>query len=428
MDGGMGMGGRRAADGPVDTQLYDLLRVSPKATPDEIKKSYRQLAKEYHPDKNPNHGDKFKEISAAYEVLSDPRKREIYDQAGLEGLEGGGGGGGFSGEDLFGMFGGGGGIFNMFGGGHGRGRRAKRKGEDTVQALPVTLEDLYKGKTTKLQLTKKVICKKCDGRGGSEGAVQTCTRCKGQGRVMITRQVGPGMIQQMQQACHTCEGEGQIIDEKNKCRTCNGKKTVQEQKIIEVSITPGMKDNQKVVFYNEGDQEPGIEPGDVILVVKTKEHPEFKRKGEDLFIAREITLNEALCGYQTVINHLDGRKILLTTKSGQVIKPDSIQRVVGEGMPNKDNSAHGNLYVTFTVKFPENHFLPEDSYKQLESLLPKRPAVQIPTDVEEVSLSEFDERRYTEGRGGRREAYHDDEDSDEEMGGPGGQRVQCASQ
>lgn len=125
--------------------------------------AYRVLAKQYHPDKNASHGDKFKEISAAYEILSDPRKREIYDQAGLEGLQGGGGGGGFGGaEDLFSMFGGGGSLFNMFGGGGGRMRR-QRKGEDTMQALNLSLEDLYKGKTTKLQLTKKVICSDCSG-------------------------------------------------------------------------------------------------------------------------------------------------------------------------------------------------------------------------------------------------------------------------
>lgn len=179
---------------------------------------------------------------------------------------------------------------------------------------------------------------------------------------MVTRQVGPGMIQQMQQLCTPCGGEGQVIDEKNKCRTCNAKKVVNEQKIIEVNITPGMRDNQKIVFYNEGDQEPGIEPGDVILVIKTKEHPQFIRKNDDLYLKQEITLNEALCGFQSVITHLDGRKILLTTKPGQIIKPDSVQRVIGEGMPKKDN-AKGNLYVMFSVNFPENHFLPEESYK-----------------------------------------------------------------
>ncbi|CAD5224787.1 unnamed protein product [Bursaphelenchus okinawaensis] len=427
---GMGFGGGgRQSSGPVDTQLYDLLRVSPTASQDEIKKSYRKLAKEYHPDKNPNHGDKFKEISAAYEILSDPRKREIYDQAGLDGLEGGGGGGGF-GEDIFSMFGGGGGIFSqMFGGGRGGRRQQRMKGEDTIQPLHVSLEDLYKGKTTKLQLTKKVICDSCEGKGGKDGACQSCTKCHGQGRVLVTRQIGPGMIQQMQSKCPACNGEGEIINEKDRCKKCVGKKTVQDQKIIEVNITPGMRENQKIVFYNEGDQEPGIEAGDVILVVKTKQHPEFQRRGDDLWMRKTISLNEALCGYQAVVDQLDGRKILIKTKPGEVLKPECIRAVKGEGMPNKDNSGHGSLYVVFTVVFPENHFLPEESYKQLEALLPKRPQppITVTPDIEEVSLSEFDEARYESG-GGRREAYHDDDDSDDEMHGGGGQRVQCASQ
>ncbi|KAI6228758.1 hypothetical protein M3Y99_01184400 [Aphelenchoides fujianensis] len=427
-----GARGGGGGGGPVDTQLYDLLGVPPTATSDQIKKAYRDLARQHHPDKNPNHGDKFKEISAAYEILSDERKREIYDQAGLEGLEGGGGGGFSGAEDLFGMFGGGGGIFNMFGGGHpgARGARRRRKGEDTVQPLTVSLEDLYKGKTSKLQLTKKVICGDCSGRGGKEGAVTKCDRCRGQGRVLITRQIGPGMLQQMQSRCDQCAGEGTIMDAKDRCRRCQGRKTVQEQKIIEVAIVPGMRDNQKIVFHNEGDQEPDVEPGDVILVVRTKPHEFFQRKGDDLIMKRKITLNEALCGFQTAIKHLDGREIVLKTPPGVVIKPDSIHRVEGEGMPIKGEASRGDLYIVFDIDFPEDHFLTEDGYKKLEALLPPRPKETLPVsgeNVEEVSLSPYDERRH-EGQGGRREAYHDDdENSDEEMPG-GGQRVQCASQ
>ncbi|KAI6237114.1 hypothetical protein M3Y95_00230900 [Aphelenchoides besseyi] len=425
-----GMNGRGGSSGPVDTQLYDLLGVPPTASVDQIKKSYRELAKQYHPDKNPNHGDKFKEISAAYEILSDERKREIYDQAGLEGLDGGSGG--FSGaDDLFGsMFGGGGGgIFNMFGGHGGPRARRRQKGEDTIQPLTVNLEDLYKGKTSKLQLTKKVICSDCNGRGGKEGAVKQCGRCRGQGRVMITRQIGPGMIQQMQSRCDTCAGEGTLVDEKDKCRRCNAHKTVQEQKIIEVNITPGMRDNQKITFYNEGDQEPDVEPGDVVLVIRTRPHDVFQRKGNDLIMKRTITLNEALCGFSAAIKHLDDRDIILKTSPGVVLKPEGIHRVEGEGMPIKGESARGDLYVVFDVVFPEDHFLTEDGFRKLEALLPARPTEKLPItgdDVEEVSLTAYEERRHAEGRGGQREAYHDD-DSDDEMPS-GNQRVQCATQ
>jgi DnaJ family protein A protein 2 len=347
---------------------------------------------------------------------------------------------GFSGaEDMFSFLGGGmggghpggGGLFNLFGGGARAQRR--RKGEDTVQPLPLSLEDLYKGKTTKLKLTKKVICVDCNGRGGKEGAVQTCTRCRGNGRVMLTRQVGPGMIQQMQAPCETCSGQGRIVEEKNKCRKCDGKRTVQEQKILEVNITPGMRENQKIMFHSEGDQEPDIEAGDVILVVKTKPHDTFQRKGDDLIMKQKVTLNEALCGFSAAITHLDGRTILIKIPAGKVIKPDSIHQVAGEGMPVRGGAERGKLYVVFEVAFPEPHFLTEDGFKKLEALLPRRPIENLPVtgdNVEEVSLQEYDHRRHDQAKGARREAYHDDESySDEEGGGHGhgAQGVQCAT-
>ncbi|MCL4126930.1 UNVERIFIED_CONTAM: hypothetical protein GTU68_015419, partial [Idotea baltica] len=173
----------------ADNKLYDLLNVSRGASDSDIRKQYRKLAKEYHPDKNPEAGDKFKEISFAYDILSDPRKREIYDRLGLKGLQEGGGdsSGGFGfGDDIFSsLFGGGGGgmPFGLFGGlgGMRGGRRGPRKGESTVHKLKVTLEELYNGKTSKLQLSKNVICIECQGLGGRAGALQPCRTCNGRG-------------------------------------------------------------------------------------------------------------------------------------------------------------------------------------------------------------------------------------------------------
>jgi DnaJ family protein A protein 2 len=428
MNGGgfPGMSGH-GHDGPADTKLYDLLNVSPNATDDEIKKSYRKLAREHHPDKNPEAGDKFKEISAAYEILSDPRKREIYDAAGLDGLEGGGGGGMES--DLFDLLGGGrgaGGLFGgLFGGGGGHHAR-RRKGQPTMQPLNVTLEDLYKGKTSKLQLTKKVICKTCNGLGGKNGASSQCKKCGGKGRVMATRMVGPGMMQQSVQACPGCHGKGSAIAEKDKCNTCSGEQTVTEKKVIEVNITPGMREGQKIVFHNEGDQEPGVEAGDVVLVIQCKDHKLFERKNDDLFITKKISLAEALCGYTLIVEHLDGRKIAVQTEPGEVIEPECIRAVLGEGMPVPNEMDHGNLYIIFEVKFPSNHFLAEEKlYEQLAAALPDKP--KVTALGEEVSLHEFDERRYD--RSQRREAYHGDGSDDEMEEGHGhGPQVQCAQQ
>lgn len=261
--GGMGRGGGEA----VDTEkLYEVLGVDKKADEKEIKKAYRKLAVKHHPDKG---GDEhlFKEINAAYEILSDPKKRELYDKYGLEGVEQEGGPGMAGGEDLFSMF---------FGGG-GRGRRSAgpRKGPSIQHPLRVSLEDLYNGKTVKLAINRKVIV----------GEAQECSTCGGQGAVMEVRQIGPGMITQMQRACSACNGQG------------NTAKTKNERKVVEVHIEKGAHHNQKVTFRGMADEMPGRETGDVHFIIQEKEHDVFKRKGADLLLMKDISLNQALTGF-----------------------------------------------------------------------------------------------------------------------------------
>ncbi|XP_075884528.1 dnaJ homolog subfamily A member 2a isoform X2 [Nelusetta ayraudi] len=254
----------------VDTKLYDLLGVSPSVTENELKKAYRKLAKEYHPDKNPNAGDKFKEISFAYEVLTNPEKKELYDRYGEQGLrEGGGCGPGM--DDIFShIFGGG--LFGFMGGQSRSRNGGRRRGEDMVHPLKVSLEDLYNGKTTKLQLSKNVLCSTCNGQGGKTGAVQKCTTCRGRGMRIMIRQLAPGMVQQMQSVCTDCNGEGEVISEKDRCKKCEGKKVVKEVKILEVHVDKGMKHGQKITFGGEADQAPSVEPGDIVLVLQEKDH------------------------------------------------------------------------------------------------------------------------------------------------------------
>ncbi|KAF8385744.1 dnj-19, partial [Pristionchus pacificus] len=431
--GGMpGMGGGRG--GPADTKLYDLLNVRPDASDDEIKKSYRKLAKEYHPDKNPEHGDKFKEISYAYEVLSDERKRQIYDARGMEGLEGGGGGGGFGGEDLFShIFGGAGGspFGDMFGGiGSSSGRRrGPRKGEETVFPLKISLEDAYNGKTSKLQITKKIVCTGCKATGSKSGKNYTCGKCKGRGQVMAMRQIGPGMVTQTVVACPECRGEGnRTVPREDVCGECSGNKTKTVQKVLEVVVNRGMDDNEKIVFRNEGDQlDPEVQPGDVIIIIQVKEHETFKRKGDDLFMKKEISLNEALCGYEFLVTHLDGRKILMKNKPGEIIVPKTFRGISGEGMPTtRHHDIKGNLVVEFEIKFPSPHFLDdENKYKLLEKQFAAVKKVSPPAGAEEVSLMEYDEHRYRKSGQGAGQAY-DEDDSDEEGGQGGHPGVQCA--
>ncbi|XP_049888116.1 dnaJ homolog subfamily A member 2-like [Pectinophora gossypiella] len=405
----------------ADNKLYEILGVTRNASDSEIKRSYHKLAKEFHPDKNPAAGDKFKEISYAYEVLSDPKKRQTYDKYGLKGLQEGGQGAGFRPDDFFGhIFGD---IFGrQMGGGSGGRRRAV--GEDTIHPLKVSLEDMYMGKTAKLQLSKNVICAACKGIGGKPGAVVSCKDCHGQGMKVSYQQVGPNMTQQFQTLCPTCQGLGETINDKDKCPKCKGKKVTNEIKILEVHVEKGMREHQKIFFRGEGDQQPDTQPGDVIIVLQQKQHEVFQRTGDDLLMKHEITLTEALCGFEFVVKHLDSRDLLIRHNPGEVIKPGDLKGIQGEGMPTYKNPFEkGNLYIKFDVVFPENNFASEEQMKQIESILPPRPAFVMPTgeDVEEVNLMEY---TASERGQGREEAYASDDD--EHMhAGPG---VQCAHQ
>ncbi|XP_022918984.1 dnaJ homolog subfamily A member 2-like [Onthophagus taurus] len=408
----------------ADNKLYEILGVSRSASDNEIKKQYRKLAKEYHPDKNPQAGDKFKEISYAYEVLSDPKKRQVYDKYGLKGMQEGAQEGGFGGDLFSHLFGG-----DLFGGfpGFGPGvRRQRQRGEDTIHPLKVSLEDMYNGKTAKLQLSKNVICASCRGKGGKTGAVQPCRTCKGCGVKVSYRQLAPGMTQQMQSRCSDCQGEGEVINEKDRCPTCHGKKVCNETKILEVHVDKGMTENQKIFFRGEGDQQPDVEPGDVVIILQQKSHEKFQRNGDDLYFNYTINLTEALCGFSFVVHHLDGRDLVVKHPPGQVIKPGDVKAVVGEGMPHYKNPFEkGNLYVTFDIKFPEKNFTSENKLKLLETLLPPRPDFKKPVGehVEDVDLMDYDlnERATSSGRG---EAYASD-DEEHMHGGPG---IQCAHQ
>jgi DnaJ family protein A protein 2 len=217
-------------------------------------------------------------------------------------------------QDLFSqLFGGGGGFFG--GGGRDRG---PRKSKDLVHRINVSLEDLYKGKTTKLALTRNVICPKCDGRGGKEGAVRQCGSCNGRGVRITLRQMGP-MIQQMQHPCDECNGTGEIIDRKNQCKNCSARKTISEKKYLEVHIDRGMRNGQTITFAGESDQAPGVEPGDVVIIIEEKAHDRFKRNGNNLITEVEIDLLTALGGGQFAIKHLDDRALIVTLVPGEVV-------------------------------------------------------------------------------------------------------------
>lgn len=294
----MGGGGRGPKKAPVDSdKFYKALEVDKSANAAEIKKAYRKLAIKHHPDKGGD-PEKFKEITKAYEVLSDDEKRRTYDQYGEEGLEGNVGGG--DPTDIFEM---------MFGGG-GRpgagGKAQKKKGKNVVHPMPVSLEQMFKGHTKKLAINRTVIDEKI--------GVKECSKCNGRGFVVQVVRMG-NMIQQVQQQCENCNGTGQFY------------KTKKEKEILEVFIERGAPDGHKVTFYNKADEQPGYEAGDVQFLLQQKEHAEFKRTNADLTISRKITLLEALTGVQMEITHLDGRKLLIKTKPGEVVTPPESNNV-----------------------------------------------------------------------------------------------------
>ncbi|OQE24459.1 hypothetical protein PENSTE_c007G02947 [Penicillium steckii] len=410
-----------------ETTFYDSLGVSPTATEAQLKTAYKKGALKYHPDKNadnPEAAEKFKELSHAYETLSDPQKRQIYDQYGEEGLEGGAGGPGMNAEDIFSQFfGGGGGFGGMFGGGM---RDTGPKKARTIHHVhKVNLEDIYRGKVSKLALQKSVICAGCDGRGGKDGAVKECSGCNGSGMKTMMRQMGP-MIQRFQTVCPDCNGEGEIIRDKDRCKKCNGKKTIVERKVLHVHVDKGVRDGHKIEFRGEGDQMPGVLPGDVVFEIEQKPHPRFQRKGDDLFFHAKIDLLTALGGGTIHVEHLDDRWLTVNIAPGEVITPDAIKVIPGQGMPSFRHHDHGNLYIKFEVEFPQKDQL--QNLELLEKVLPPRmEQTQPPADamVEDFELQDIDGSEPSQARAHGAAGGMDEDDDDVP---PGAERVQCASQ
>lgn len=424
--GGFGEMPSRGSRGPVDNKrYYELLGVDPNANETELKKAHRKLALKLHPDKGGD-AERFKEINEAYDVLRDPEKRKIYDQYGEEALKEGAGGGGPGGGMAD--------IFDMFGGGSRRGSRGPAKGEDVVHRLKVSLDEMYNGCTRKLALTRNVKCDACNASGSKTGKRETCMSCHGSGVQVLMRPLGPGMMQQIQQPCARCNRTGYIIPDADKCGTCQGRGLTSGKKVFEVHVEKGHRQGQKIVMRGEaGVQDPNELPGDVVFVIEQKEHKTFKRVGHDLILSKTVSLVEALTGCTFTVKALDDRVLHVATQRGHIVKPDSWEKILEEGMPVHGRPFDkGNLYIHFDVEFPDT--LSDEQVSALRSVLPA-PALEngsMDTDevAEEVSIQpvgnmqeELRQRREDMKRFGT-EAY--DSDSDDEGGGA--RRVQCAHQ
>lgn len=340
---------------------YETLGVSKTASEDELKKAFRRLAMKYHPDRNPNNKaaeEKFKEFKEAYEVLSDPKKRQAYDQFGHAGVSsaGGQGGGGFGGfssggggvnfEDLFGGFGD---IFGDIFGGQGGGRRGSRRsqghpGADLRYDLTITLEEAVKGITKEIKIPTLVKCDECKGSGAKPGtSPKTCPTCGGSGQVRMQQ----GFLA-IQQTCPKCRGQGQIID--SPCPKCHGEGRKHSTKILQVKIPAGIDNGDRIRLTGEGEAGmQGGHNGDLYVEIHLKPHALFERRGADLFCEVPISFTTAALGGEVEIPTLEGKinlKIPPETLTGKSF------RLRSKGISTVRGHAKGDILVKVMIETP----------------------------------------------------------------------------
>lgn len=412
-----GRGGSGAPKKEVNTtRFYEILGVDKKADANDIRRSYRKLAAKYHPDKEGGSQEKFQELQAAYEVLSDPEKRSIYDKYGEDGLKDGMGGG--EGMDIFDL------LMNR--GGGGAQKKAKPKSKSLLYPLKVTLEDVYCGKSKFLEISRYRICSGCKGSGSKDPNAETkCSGCKGQGRKTVIQRIPMGMVQQVVD-CDECKGTGTKISEKDKCKTCKGQKAVQETKALEIHVDKGAADGKRYTFQGESDEVPDVNPGDVIVEIQVEKHKQFIRKGADLIYKAPISLLQALTGYEIVFNHLDGRKVKLFSKPGEVVTPGVFKACNELGMPFFELPyKFGHLYLDFEFIFPTN--ISETQKEALFKIFPNEVPKKITEKVEEAyPLTDYKKEDENSHHGGGKKENRMEEDDEEYSGGP--RTAQCQGQ
>ena len=327
---------------------YEVLGVGKNASKDEIKKAYRRLSKQYHPDlnKEANATEKFKEIQEAYEVLSDDQKKARYDQFGHEDPTQGFGGGG-AGFDGFGGFED---IFNSFFGGGGRRRdpNAPRQGADLQYTMTLSFEEAVFGTETTIEIPKEEECDTCKGSGAKPGTKpETCSHCNGTGQLNVEQNTPFGRIVN-RRVCQHCSGTGKII--KNKCATCHGKGTVKKRNKIQIKVPAGVDDGQQLRVPGKG--EPGINggpAGDLYVVFQIKPHEFFERDGDDIYCEMPITFAQAALGDDIEVPTMHG-KVKLKVPAGT--QTGTRFRLKGKGVPNVRGYGQGDQHIRILVVTP----------------------------------------------------------------------------
>ena len=371
-----------------EKSYYEILGVSKNADANELKGVYRKLVLKYHPDKLPDEKKEWgeemiKEINEAYSVLTDPKKREVYDRFGKEGLEGMSGPGGmgpFNMPDLSDLMNeilrGGGSFGGPFGGsfggpfgshGHGPGHEHGHRKEKVPPVEcheNMTLDEIYTGKEVEKDIERYNLCKKCDATGSADKKNYKCEACNGKGVQVVRMQIGPNVIQQGQRHCSECKGSGNGSNYKQ-CSDCKGKRVILSKYKLKFKIEPGVKHNDMIAIKGQGhellpeNKNGNKSRGDIVVVIEEQEHDTFKRgvviQGKmdpsNILMTMEISLAEALCGFSRSIDHLNGDKLFIN--SINVIEDGDIKFLADSGLPNKKGQ-YGRLFITFKIEYPSS--------------------------------------------------------------------------
>jgi len=342
---------------------YEVLGVSRDASPDEIKRAFKQLAKRYHPDVNPGNKEveeKFKEINEAFQILNNPEKKAQYDQFGhaafrpedLAGFRS------FSFDDIFRNFG----FGDIFGFGRKNGARG---GEDFQYDIEISLEDAYRGLTTKIEVPNFVTCPKCDGTGAKPGHLKSCSACNGTGEIRRAQRSPFGQVVSIG-PCGKCGGRGKVATKY--CEACSGEGRLRKTKKIEIRVPKGIRDGQYLRVAGEGGLgENGGPPGDLFVVVNIKEHEIFDRHENDLFCKTSIDIGTAILGGEIEVPTITGKARLKIPRGTQ---SHTVFRLKGQGMPHINSNRFGDLLVKVTVKIPEK--ISEKQEQLLKELLAEK--------------------------------------------------------
>jgi DnaJ family protein A protein 2 len=317
---------------------YKILGVGRDTSDSDIKKAYRSMAMMFHPDKNPGDeaaAERFKDIQEAYEVLSDKDKKARYDNPGL------------------------GAAFFQ------RAQQQQQSGNSVKFPISVTFEELFNGVNKRLSITRKRICKTCSGRGHKQGVTPlTCQSCQGQKFINQQEVIMGVFARQVRVPCGPCSATGVIINSDQACSECSGNRVVPEKKLIEFYIRPGTAEGTVIRLQGESDETPGSPPGDVDIVISETPHEIYSRRGLDVIMKLDISLEQSLCGFRHTFKYLDGKYYTIGSEGNEVIKPMEVREIPTLGMAA--DSKRGKLIILFTMTFPDT--VTQSQREQLKNL------------------------------------------------------------